>query len=126
VNDKLTLGGEFDYVLNRVQSDSAPQRIIGGAGYFRYQFTPKFYFGQRYVRLNDSAGLFSGVSQNLNDTTSTLGFRPVEGFETRVEYRRDFSNVPFFLKRDPGSLSKHQDTFTLGLLWWFGGKAGGW
>lgn len=124
--DKLTLGAEFDYVINRVESNSAPQRIMGGAAYLRYQVTPKLYFGQRYVRLNDHAGLFSGVEQNLNDLTSTFGFRPQDGFETRLEYRRDFSNALFFLRNDPGSLSKHQDTFTLGLLWWFGGKSGGW
>lgn len=124
--DKLTLGGEFDYVINRVESNGTPQRITGGAAYFRYQVTPKMYFGQRYTRLNDHAGLFSGVWQNLNDLTSTVGFRPADGFETRLEYRRDFSNVPYFLRRDPGTLSKHQDTFTLGLLWWFGGKNGGW
>lgn len=124
--DKLTLGGELDYVINRVESNSPPQRITGGAAYFRYQLTPKVYFGQRYTRLNDHAGLFSGVAQNLNDLTSTIGLRPADGFETRFEYRRDFSNVPFFLRSDPGSLSKHQDTFTLGLLWWFGGKNGSW
>lgn len=124
--DKLTLGAEFDYVINRVESNSAPQRIMGGAAYLRYQVTPKLYFGQRYVRLNDYAGLFSGVTQNLNDLTSTFGFRPEDGFEARLEYRRDFSNTLFFLRNDPGSLSKHQDTFTLGLLWWFGGKSGGW
>lgn len=125
-NEKVTLGGEFDYVVNRVQSSSSPQVVVGGAAYFRYQLTPKIYFGQRYTRLNDRAGLFSGRAQNLNDTTSTLGFRPADGFEARVEYRRDFSNVAYFLKRRAGELSTHQDTFTLGLLWWFGGKTGGW
>ena len=123
---KLTLGAEFDYVINRVESGGSPQRIAGGAAYLRYQLTPKVYFGQRYVRLNDRAGLFSGVTQNLNDITSTVGFRPADGFEARLEYRRDFSNTPFFLRNEPGSLSKHQNTFTLGLLWWFGGKRGGW
>lgn len=123
---KLTLGGEYDYVINRVDSGGSPQRVTGGAAYLRYQLTPKVYFGQRYVRLNDHAGLFSGVTQNLNDLTSTLDFRPADGFETRIEYRRDFSNTAFFLGRDPAAPSKHQDTITLGLLWWFGGKNGGW
>lgn len=126
VTGKLTLGGEFDYVVNRVESNGPPQRVTGGAAYFRYQFTPKVYYGQRYVRLNDRAGLFSGLAQNLNDVTSTVGVRPTDGFETRIEYRRDFSNTPFFLRSEPGLLSKHQNTFTLGLLWWFGGKSGGW
>jgi hypothetical protein len=100
--------------------------VTGGAGYLRYQLTRKAYFGQRYTRLNDNAGLFSGVSQRLSDLTSTIGYRPAEGFEARLEYRRDFSNVPFFLRRTPGQMSRHQSTFTLGLLWWFGAKNGGW
>lgn len=123
---RLTLGGQFDYVINRVESNGPPQRVVGGAAYIRYQLTPRIYFGQRYERLNDTAGLFGGVAQNLNEITSTVGLRPSDGFETRVEYRRDFSNVPFFLKRNPGELSSHQQTFTLGLLWWFGGKSGSW
>jgi hypothetical protein len=124
---ELTLGAEFDCVLNRVEANGAPQRIVGGAGYFRYQLTQKTYFGQRYVRLNDRAGLFSGLAgNNLNDLTSTIGYRPADGFEARVEYRRDFSNLAYFPKRGAGALSKHQDSFTLGLLWWFGGKAGSW
>jgi hypothetical protein len=123
---KLTLGGEFDVVVNRVEANGPPQRVTGGAAYLRYQLTPRTYFGQRYTRLNDPAGLFSGAAQNLNDTTSTFGFRPAEGFETRLEYRRDFSNRPFFPRSQAGPLAQHQDTFTLGLLWWFGSKAGSW
>ena len=124
--DKVTVGAEFAWVLNRVQTNSAPQRVMGGAAYFRYQLTSKLYFAQRYTRLNDYGGLFSGITQNLNAVTSTVGFRPAEGFEAKLEYRRDFSNTPFFLTSVPGSFSKHQDTFTLGLLWWFGGKSGSW
>jgi hypothetical protein len=126
LTDKLTLVGEFDDVISRVFKTAPPQRLIGGAAYLKYQFTPKVHFGQRYVRLNDKSGLFSGVSQNLNDLTSTLAIRPGEGFEMRFEYRRDFSNVPFFLTRQPGELKKYQDTVTLALLWWFGGKQGSW
>ncbi len=123
---RLTLGGEFDTVLQRTLPDSPPRRVTGGAAYLRYQLAPTFYFGQRYERLNDRAGLFSGTIQNLNELTSTLGWRPVEGFEARLEYRRDFSNVAFFSTSQPGRLSSHQDTFTLGMLWWLGGKAGSW
>lgn len=126
VTNRLTLGGQIDYIINRVQSNSPPQRVTGGAAYLRYQMTPKTYFGQRYVRFNDLNGLFSGVAQSLNDVTSTLGVRVGEGFETRFEYRCDFSNVPFFYSSNPAVLKKAQNTFTLGLLWWFGGKEGTW
>lgn len=126
VTDKLTLAGEFDHVINRVKTNSPAQGITGGAAYLKYQFAPRFYFGQRYVRFNDRAGLFSGTKQSLNDITSTFAFRPADGFETRLEYRRDFSSAPFFLTSDPGRLKKDQNTITLGLLWSFGGKQGIW
>jgi hypothetical protein len=124
-NDKVTIGGEFDSVINRVESSSSPRRVTGGAAYFKYQFTKRLFFGQRYTRLNDIAGWFSGASQNFNEVTSTVGFRPHDGFEGRAEYRRDFSDVAYFARRTGGH-STHQDTFTLALLWWFGGKQGGW
>jgi len=127
VTEKLTVGGELDYVISRIAAHDAPQRVTGGAAYLRLQLMPRVYFGQRYTRLNDLAGLFSGVSQKLNDLTSTVGFRPREGFEVRGEYRRDFSDVAYFTRREPAMpLSKHQETFTVGLLWWFGGKTGSW
>jgi hypothetical protein len=100
--------------------------LTGGAAYLRYQMTRRTYFGQRYAWLRDSAGLFSGRTQNLQDVTATLGFRPVEGVETRFEFRRDASNRLFFPRGTAGRLSRHQDTLTLGLLWWFGGKSGNW
>ncbi len=126
VSEKLTLGGELDSVVSRVETGSPPQRVTGGATYFRYQLSPKLWFGQRYTRLVDHAGLFSGIRQSLNETTATLGYRPLDGFEIRIEYRRDSSDRRFFLTRTRGVLSPDQDTFTFGLLWWFGGKSGSW
>jgi hypothetical protein len=43
-----------------------------------------------------------------------------------MEFRRDFSNAPFFLTSTPGVLKKEQSTATLGLIWWFGSKEGAW
>jgi hypothetical protein len=56
----------------------------------------------------------------------TLRHRLAEGFEVREEWRRDWSNQPFFLTDRLGVLSKHQTTATLGLIWWFGPKQGAW
>ena len=44
----------------------------------------------------------------------------------RSEWRRDFSNVPFFLTRNTGVLDKAQDTVTLGVIWWWGTKRNAW
>lgn len=123
--DKLTLAGQFDYVINRLQTYSPPSHVTGGAAYARYQFTPKLALTGRAEYLSDSNGLFSGVSQALKETTVTLDYKLGEGFLMRSEWRRDFSNQPFFLTNSPGFLKKEQNTATLGLIWWIG-KEGSW
>ncbi len=123
---RLTLAGELDAVIHRVEPGAAPRRVSAGGAWLRYQLTPRLYFGQRFVRLNDVAGYFTGTAQKVNDLTSTLGFRFGEGFETRLEYRRDFSNVNYFPTASANQPDKAQDTVTLGVLWWFGGRQGAW
>ncbi len=50
----------------------------------------------------------------------------MDGFQIRTEFRCDYSNQAFFLTNLANSLKREQDTATPGLLWWFGGKQGGW
>lgn len=123
---KLTLVGEGDYVINRVLSSSAPQHVTGGAGYARYQLTPKLAVAARGEYLSDRGGLFSGITQALKESTATTEYKFADGFLARLEWRRDFSNQPFFLTDVPGKLKKEQNTATLGLIWWFGQKQGAW
>ena len=123
---KLTLAGEADYVINRLQTFSAPAHVIGGALYARYQFTPRIALAGRAEYLSDRGGLFSGVTQALKETTLTAEYKFAEGFLVRGEWRRDFSNQPFFLTQATGVLSQQQNTATLGLVWWFGRKLGSW
>ena len=123
---KLTLAAEGDYVINRVFTYSAPAHVTGGAAYARYQLTPKFAVGTRAEYLSDRGGLFSGLTQALKETTLTTEYKLAEGFLMRGEWRRDFSNQPFFLSEAANVLRKEQNTATLGLIWWWGGKQGAW
>lgn len=123
---RLTMAGEADFAVLRGESGQASKRVTGGAAYARYQVNGRMYVGQRYTRLNDRAGLYSGRAQSLNDLTSTLGYRLGEGFEWRLECRRDFSDMPYFRAGQAGPLRVAQSTVTVGLLWWAGGKQGVW
>jgi hypothetical protein len=123
---KLTLGGEFDYVINRQFENSAPAHVTGGAAYAHYQVTPKVALAARSEYLSDRGGLFSGVTQALKETTMTYEYKIADGLVSRVEWRRDFSNQPFFLTETPNVLKKEQNTATLGLIWWWGRKTGSW
>ncbi|HMH14458.1 MAG TPA: outer membrane beta-barrel protein [Edaphobacter sp.] len=132
VTPKVTLALEGDYVISREWAQagpgmsSAPKHVTGGAGYARYQWTPRMSLAGRGEYLSDRGGLFSGTTQALKEFTGTYEFKVGEGLLSRVEYRRDWSNVPFFLTNKVGVLSANQDTLTVGLVWWYGGKQGVW
>ncbi|HYM13172.1 MAG TPA: outer membrane beta-barrel protein [Bryobacterales bacterium] len=125
-SERLTLAAEADYVIDRLETSSAPSRVAGGAAYVRYRFTPRFALAGRSEYLSDRGGLFSGVTQALKETTVTADYSVAEGFLVRGEWRRDFSNQPFFLSGQLGAPKRQQSTATLGLIWWFGGKQGAW
>src|SRR5579859_3152018 len=124
LNPKVTLAAEADYVTHRIEPISA--HIAAGAAYARYQFAPKFALAGRAEYFSDRGGLFSGTTQALKEATLTFDYLPVDGFLMRTEWRRDFSNRPFFLGDSTGLLKNEQTTATLGLVWWFGRKTGGW
>ena len=129
---KLTLVLEGDYFIQRLWKkegpgqSSAPSHVEGGVAYLRYQFTPKFSLATRAEYLSDRQGLFSGLSQALKENTVTVDYNIADGFLMRYEWRRDFSNQPTFLSDVQGVLSKHQNTATVGLIWWWGRKEGSW
>ena len=123
---KLTLAIEGDYVIQRLMTSSAPAHTTGGASYARYQLTPRTAIAARAEYLSDRGGLFTGATQAIKDTTVTFEQRLAEGFLLRQEWRRDSSNQRYFLTDTLGVLKKEQNTLTLGVVWWFGAKEGGW
>jgi hypothetical protein len=129
---KLSFALEGDYVIQRLWRNqapgesSAPVHVIGGAGYVRYEFSPRFAAAARAEYLSDRGGLFSGLNQALKETTATFDYKLNEGFLMRYEWRRDFSNRPSFLTDTQGLLSKEQSTASVGLIWWWGRKQGAW
>ena len=129
---KLTLALEGDYFLQRLWRDaapgqsSAPLHTDGACAYVRYQFTPRIALASRAEYMSDRGGLFSGITQALKENTVTFDYRMAEGFLMRYEWRRDLSNQPSFLSDVQGVLSKQQNTATVGLIWWWGGKEGSW
>ena len=123
---KVTLAGEFDHVVSRLSMTSPPAHVTGGAGYVQYRFTPKMALAGRFEYLGDHGGLFSGISQDLKEHTVTATYQPADSIQLRLEYRRDYSNRPFFFTETSGVLKKEQNTATLGMIWWFGGKRESW
>lgn len=129
---KLALAGEADYVIEREWANaspgesSAPAHVDGGAVYAQYQLKPRVALAARSEYLSDRGGLFSNVTQALKETTATYKYNFADGFDAFLEYRRDWSNRPYFITSNLAAPSNHQDTATLGLVWWYGGKQGPW
>ena len=101
-------------------------RSKGGAAYAKYRFTTRWTLAGRTEYLDDRGGLFSGVTQALKEATVTADYRVTDGFLVRTEWRRDFSDRSYFPAERPGLRKREQNTATLGLIWWFGGKQGDW
>lgn len=129
---KLTLQGEADYVIQREWVNaapgrsSAPQHVIGGVGYAQYQLSPRISLAARGEYLSDRGGMFSGTTQALKETTATYEYKFSDWFDAFFEYRRDFSNRPYFQTTNSAFPLSHQDTAAVGLVWWSGGKQGAW
>ncbi len=129
---KLYFAAEADYDLQRLWAhaapgeSSAPSHVIGGAGYAQYQVTPHGALAARGEYLSDRGGLFSNATQALKEGTATYKYTVGDGLDVFAEFRQDWSNVPYFTTHNVGAPSQHQNTATLGLVWWYGGKQGAW
>jgi hypothetical protein len=129
---KLTLALEGDYVIQREWANagpgqsSAPSHTDGGAAYVQYSFSPRQYVAARTEYLSDRGGMFSNATQALKEVTGTYRYNFGDGFSAFFEYRRDWSNQPYFITSNPAAPSTHQDTAGVGLVWWYGEKEGAW
>ena len=71
---------------------------------------------------NDADGFSTGTVQKLKEFTLTGEFKMKEGFFTRVEYRKDWSNVDFFNRGNHTANHGNQDTVLVGMVAYFGPK----
>ena len=126
VTPKLTLVGEADYVLSRSVPEQKPDRVVIGAMYAKYALTPSSNLAGRMEYLDDRNGMYSGTAQALKELSLITDHTFAAGFLARAEYRRDFSNQPFFLTDAAGVLHHAQTTATIGLVYWWGTKQGAW
>ncbi len=98
----------------------------GMGGYARVHLSDQVRLANRIEFLDDSEARSTGVNQNLRENTLTFEVQPVKDdprFLTRIEYRRDWSDVAFFgCPSCDGGFSMDQNTFTVGFMWVFGPK----
>lgn len=105
------------------------KKILGGnnrwtgiAGAARFALSPKFALAPRLEWFNDADGFSTGTRQKVKEVTFTAEYKAMEGILTRLEYRRDWSNVPFFDRGSTPGAYKNQDTLLAGVVVYFAPK----
>jgi hypothetical protein len=119
VTPQVSLAGNYDYGQDK--ESGATVKWQGFAGNLRYQPTAWFALSPRAEYYNDRDGFTSGMAQKMKEFTLTAELKHKDGVVTRLEYRRDFSDIPFFVMNARNSM--HQNTFTVGLIYAFSTKA---
>lgn len=120
-SDKLNAYVNFDYGHAR-RVLSGIDRWIGVAGAVRVAPTKWFAITPRAEYYYDATGFTTGTRQKLNEVTVTGEFKMAEGLLTRLEYRRDHSDVPFFDRGQTAAASQNQTTLLVGVVAFFGPK----
>ena len=125
LHDRFEVMVNLDYI-----SVADPMGIYatswGMGGYARVHLSDHVRLANRIEFLDDSQGRSTGFEQNLRENTLTFEVQPIKDdarFLTRIEYRRDWSDIPFFgCPSCADGLSMDQNTFTVGFMWVFGPK----
>lgn len=112
----------YDYGQNRdaaLSGSDTKHNSWQGIGFAaREQMAAAHAFALRYEYFNDPDGFATGTAQHLNEVTGTYEYKVPKLPQTlvsRLEYRRDMSNEPFFHKAASGMVDA-QSTFSVGLI----------
>ena len=90
----------------------------GAAGYVKYAFNEKYAVVTRYEYYDDANGFTTGTAQHFNGFTATFQRLTAGHILSRLEFRRDMSNEPTFVKGN-GLPAGAQNTLTAGLVFMF-------
>ena len=116
---KLSFTLNTDYGRgDRVPGVSDPVFWTGAAGYVKYTFNAKYALVTRYEYYDDHDGFTTGVPQHFHGITGTFQRMIAGHIMTRLEFRRDISDEPTFLKGS-GLPASAQNTVTAGLVFMF-------
>ena len=110
-----------------VNFDWGRENSIGGGGQSwnglafaaRRALGKKFAISPRVEFFNDLAGFSTGTKQNVKEVTLTGEYRATKWLVSRLEFRNDWSDKPFF-DQGNGKFGKTQTTVLFGLLAYFG------
>lgn len=117
-NDKVNAYLNFDYGEQH-RLTLGHDHWIGFAGALHVQLNKYFAISPRAEYFNDPSGFSTGTPQKLHEVTLTGEYKIMSGLLSRVEFRHDGSNVPFFDRGTVPAATKSQTTVTVGVIAFF-------
>jgi hypothetical protein len=115
VNDTLSVMANYDYGHDKVEGLDVSWQ--GVALYAKAQATPVFAIVPRFEYYDDTDGFTTGMGQKLKEFTLTAEVKHGQGLLMRLEYRGDWSDQDFCVKK--GSPKDNQHAFTVGWVYGF-------
>ncbi len=120
-NDKASIYVNFDVGSDKQPTVSRAQ-WTGVAVAARFQATKRFAISPRGEFFNDIDGFSTGTKQLVKEVTLTGEMKIRDGLVSRLEFRHDFSDKPFFDRGADLMVANNQTTLALGLIAFFGPK----
>jgi hypothetical protein len=118
ISDALLVNLNGDYGMENLSSGgTAIWKGIAATG--KYNISNKSSFALRGEYYYDQSGFTTGVIQELKETTLTYEFRPAANIITRIEFRRDWSDMNAFRDADGNQSKNNQNTLLLGIVYSF-------
>jgi hypothetical protein len=96
LTDKLSAYLSWDIGRNNSPTGTGHSTFTGVGGAMKYQITNHFAVSPRFEWYNDADGFMTGTAQQLKEFTITGEAKINDSFISRFEYRKDWSNQPYF------------------------------
>jgi hypothetical protein len=119
-NSKSNIYLNYDYGTDKLTGIRS--NWTGFAAAARYQITSRFAFAPRAEVFDDLDGFSTGVKQAVKEVTLTGEMKIRDGLLSRLEFRRDMSDKPYFDRGAGVMVAKNQTTLALGFIAFFGPK----
>lgn len=114
-SDKTSVYINLDYLHNSPKYSPSYQ-VYGIAGAAKFQLTKKFALSPRAEWMSDKGGGATGVGQQVKEVTLTGIYAFMDRLSGWLEFRKDWSNQPFFNRGNETANWKNQPTLLLGMV----------
>jgi hypothetical protein len=114
-NSKLNFYVNGDYGRNNLPGGGYDD-WYGIAGAATWHLNSHFSISPRAEIFDDAGGFSTGTKQTIKEGTITGEYKLNDHFISRLEFRHDATDTPFFIEKNGQPLGKDMNTVTLGLM----------